>query len=201
MHPIYRQVFFVILSLISLAVTCNKCQKMEARNARQAWNPELEKQMYDVFYLQSANLSDDEKARKEYADCCLSKTKELFPKGISSSGAELNDSLKTSILKMGVECANILAKRINVWESAPEVKKQLSLQFYSLKETKMLPPKMREEYVDCITFKVTTEFPHGLEGSNKKTLQDFIEKSRHECLVLITNKYQKAAGIKMRSQP
>lgn len=186
MHKIYRQLIFILISLVSIMVACNKCQQ---RKAKQGWNPALEKQMYDVFYVQASNFSDDETAKKEYSDCCLSKMKELFPNGISNMESQMNDNVKVSIMKMGAECSKTFKNHINIWQ--PEVVKQLKLQFYSFEETKLLPVGVKKEYVDCISFKIVAKFPNGLNDSDKKPLKQFIQESRKECLKLVLNKYQK----------
>ncbi|WEK20882.1 MAG: hypothetical protein P0Y49_07000 [Candidatus Pedobacter colombiensis] len=144
--------------------------------------------MTDVFYTQAANLTDNARAKRAYAECCLSKMKEMFPKGISNIGNEMTDSMKVSVMKMGAECAGVLQHTVNIWE--PDVTNQLKLQLYALDEIKMLPPKMKTEYVDCIAFKVTEAFPNGLKANQgKKELQKFIDKARHECVELIGRKY------------
>ncbi|MDB4920074.1 hypothetical protein [Mucilaginibacter sp.] len=187
MHRTYRQLLFALLSIISLAITCNKCRQTKTR---QEWTPQLETQMYDVFYQQSASFTTDENAKKEYADCCLAKIKQLFPKGISNMESQMSDSVKIVIMKMGSECALSFKSHINIWQ--PEVIQQLKLQFYSYAETKLLPENIKKEYVDCIAFKVMTKFPNGFEGNNNKdTLKNVIQKARKDCLKLIINKFQK----------
>ncbi|MDB5089440.1 MAG: hypothetical protein JWR09_3434 [Mucilaginibacter sp.] len=186
MHRTYRQLFFALLSIISLAITCNKCRQTKAR---QEWSPQLETQMRDVFYQQSASFTTDESAKNEYADCCLSKIKELFPKGFSNIESQMNDSVKIVIMKMGTECAQSFKNHINIWQ--PEAIQQLKLQIYSYAETKLLPENVKKEYVDCIAFKVMTKFPNGFEGNNKDTLKNAIQKDRKDCLKLIVNKFQK----------
>jgi hypothetical protein len=146
--------------------------------------------MYDVFYQQSSSFTTDENAKKEYADCCLAKIKQLFPKGISNVESQMSDSVKIVIMKMGTECAQSFKSHINIWQ--PEVIQQLKLQFYSYAETKLLPENIKKEYVDCIAFKVMTKFPNGFEGNNNKdTLKNVIQKARKDCLKLIVNKFQK----------
>lgn len=196
MNSIYRQVITVSISLVLIIVAFNKCQN---KQAAEQWNPALEKQMYDVFYSQSAGLTTSEKARKVYSDCCVSKMKELFPKGISNIESQMSDSVKIAIMQMGVECSKALEHHLNIWQ--PEVKDQLKLKLYSLEETKLLPESVRKEYVDCIAFKVTAEFPNGLnEEKNKVALQQFIQKSRTACLVLVSNKYPDLKKGKHKTQ-
>jgi len=191
MHRIYRQILIFSVSLISIIVSCNKCQK---REQKQEWTPQFESQVHDLFYSQSANLTTNERAKQEYADCCVSKFKELFPKGISNVSDDLTDSVKLSIMKMGVECAKNLERHINVW--TPENKKQLQLQLYSMEESKSLPKGFRTEYVDCVTFKVTARFPTGLTDSGKTVVQDFMGKARKDCLLMVANKYIKTKKLK-----
>lgn len=187
MNPV-KQLFSILISLLLLVIACNRCQKLTARDEPQPWDTQLEKQMTDVFYTQAANMTNDERAKRAYADCCLSKIKEMFPKGISNLGKEMTDSMKVSVMKMGAECAGVLQHTLNIWQ--PDAENQLKLQLYALDETKMLPPKVKKEYVDCIAFKVTAKFPNGFkEHEGKKELQKVINKARHECIELIGRKY------------
>lgn len=196
MPPIYRQLFFILLSAVSLMMTCNRCQQ---RKASEQWGPELEKQLYDVFYLQSEDLKTDEATRKEFANCCIAKMKVLFPNGVGGIGANMSDSLKRSVMKMGAECAGTFSGHIDIW--SPEAQRQLKLRFYSFEETKSLMPGIRYEFVDCLAFKVTAEFPHGLgESGNQKVVQDFIQKSRKECLLMVNNKYEQPKKRKTARQ-
>ncbi len=193
MHPVYRQIIFGILSLISLMITCNKCQQ---RKARQEWGPELDKQMHEVFYMQSEKYTTDEYEKQQYADCCLSKMKELFPYGIANMDKQMNDSMKVAVMKMGVECSKSFVNHKNIWQ--PEVIQQLKLQVYSYPETKLLPEEAKKEYVDCISFKVVSKFPTGLSGnSNRDTLKKVIQKGRKDCLALILYKYKKISKKKI----
>lgn len=183
-----KQSISILISMILLVISCNRCQKSASKNEPQPWDSNLEKQMTDVFYIQAGNLTSNTKARNAYADCCLSKMKEMFPKGISSLGNEMTDSLKVSIMKMGAECTGVLKHELNIWE--PDAESQLKLQLYALDEIKMLPPKLKKEYVDCIAFKVTTAFPNGFkENEGKKELQKLINSARHECVKMIGRKY------------
>lgn len=188
MNRTYRQLLLACLSIISLIITCNRCHQRQV--TQEGWNPQLEDQMHDVFYTQAANLTTNETEKQQYADCCLAKMKEMFPNGIGNLGTEMNDSVKIAIMKMGAECSKSFTNHTNIWQ--PEVIQQLKLQFYSLKETQLLPPTMRKEYVDCIAFKVITKFPTGLDSNvNKDTLKSTIEKARKDCLTLLVNKYRK----------
>ena len=63
--------------------------------------------------------------------------------------------------------------------------------FYSYAETKLLPEDAKKEYVDCLAFKITTEYPNGISGVQKDSLKKTITKSRESCLKLVVNKYQK----------
>jgi hypothetical protein len=192
MHPVYRQLIFAFLSLISLMITCNKCERQKAR---QQWGPELDEQMHEVFYMQSEKFTTDEGEKQQYADCCLSKMKELFPRGIGNIDKQMNDSTKIAIMKMGVECSKSFVNHKNIWQ--PEVIQQLKLQFYSYPETKLLPAAAKQEYADCISFKVVSGFPNGFDGnSNKDTLKQVIQKARKDCLVLVLNKYKKLKRAK-----
>ena len=110
--------------------------------------------------------------------------------------AQMNDSVKIVIMKMGTECAQSFKKHINIWQ--PEVIQQLKLQIYSYAETKLLPENVKKEYVDCIAFKVMTDFPNGFEGNNKDTLKNAIQKDRNDCLKLIVNKFQKLKQRRLR---
>ncbi|WEK17826.1 MAG: hypothetical protein P0Y49_13560 [Candidatus Pedobacter colombiensis] len=188
MTSVHKQLFSILLSLLALVIACNRCQRITARNDAKTWDTQLEKQMTDVFYTQAGTITKSEKARRAYADCCLSKMKEMFPKGISNLDKEMTDSMKVSVMKMGAECAGVLQHNVNIWE--PDAKNQLNLQLYALDEIKMLPPEMKKEYVDCISFKVTAEFPNGLkENEGKEGLQKFINKARKECIEMIGRKY------------
>lgn len=183
-----KQLFSILISLLLFVLACNKCQKLTARNEPQPWDSKLEKQMADVFYTQAGNMTNNTKAKRAYADCCLSKMKEMFPKGISNIGNEMTDSMKVSIMKMGAECAGVLQHTVNIWE--PEAENQLKLRLYSFDEIKMLPANMKKEYVDCIAFKVTAEFPNGLnDNKGKKELEKFINKARSECIKMLGKKY------------
>jgi len=64
---------------------------------------------------------------------------------------------------------------------------------YSAPETKLLPQKMKKEYVDCITYKVMTRFPQGLKDGGKDSLKAFLKIERNKCIKLLINKYGKAA--------
>lgn len=195
MNPVYKQVIGVLLSLTMMTISCYRCQQRSTRNDPHPWDTELEKQMTEVFYTQSAGITNDTYAREKYAKCCMEKMKELFPKGISNLDLKMTDSMKVSIMQMGAECAGVFKHKMNIWQ--PETENQLKLQLYSLEEVKMMPEKLKKEYVDCITFKVTAEFPNGLgENEGKKTIQKFINKSRHECIVLIGNKYKVPRSVK-----
>jgi hypothetical protein len=156
---------------------------------RQTWTPELEQQMRDIFYTQSGRITTNEQEKNDYADCCMSKIKELFPNGVSGMGNEMSDSLKIAILKMGTDCAKSLQSITNPWQ--PVVVEQLKLDIYSYAETKLLPQKMKQEYVDCLAYKIIAKFPKGLLGAGKDSLKSFLNAERTKCLKLIANKYGK----------
>ncbi len=191
MHPVYRQIIAVVFALIAIMVACNRCQQ---RQEAQQWSPALEQQLRDVFYTQAKNLTNDENAKKQYADCCLAKVKELFPHGFANLDKQLNDSVKVSIMKIGAECS----KAFNIW--TPDAKQDIKLQFYSYPETKALPYAVQTEYADCLAYKVTTRFPKGLgdDSEAEKTYRHFIDSARKDCLRLIANKYQKIKQKKIR---
>lgn len=195
MHPVYRTLIFAAISLFSLILTISRCQRRQAYQQQQAaelkkgWTPELEQQIYDVFYTQSSTFSTTDSLRREFASCCLTKIKAMFPNGLSSMG-QMTDSVKVAAMKMGAECSKVITKNIDIWQ--PEVVQQLKLQFYSYPEIKLLPKNVKKEYVDCLSFKVTTHFSRGLsDSSTKKDLKKVIEKARNGCLVMIANKYEK----------
>jgi hypothetical protein len=190
MHPIYKQLLLGIIVIISIVSTCNKCQKRSIYEASQkGWTPALEQQVYDVFYTRASSIATDEATKKQFADCCVSKVKELFPNGLANFNPNMSDSTKVAIMQIGADCAKTFESHVNIWE--PAVIKQLKLQFYSYPETKLLTESAKAEYVDCIAFKVQAEFPNGLGDSKPQVFKDFIEKSRVECMKLIANKYQK----------
>jgi hypothetical protein len=191
MHPVYRQVIAAIFALITIMVACNRCHQ---RQEAQQWTPELEHQLRDMFYTQGKDLTNDENAKNQYADCCVAKVKELFPHGFANLNSQLSDSLKISIMKMGAECS----KAFNVWTL--DAKQSIKLQFYSYPETKALPDTVQNEYADCLTYKVTTRFPSGLGGDSEavKTCRQFIDSARKDCLGLIANKYRKAKLKKIK---
>jgi len=198
MDRTHRQLLLTFLSIVSLIITCNRCHQTQELQEQQGWTPQLETQMRDVFYIQASNLTTNENEKQQYAYCCLSKMKEMFPNGIGNLGNEMNDSVKIAVMKMGAECSKSFASHTNIWE--PEVIQQLKLQFYSLKETQLLPPAMRKEYVDCMAFKVITKFPTGLDNNvNKDTLKSTIEKARKDCLTLLVNKYRKQKKISLKN--
>jgi len=195
MHPVYRTLIFTAISLFSLILTISRCQRRQAYQQRQAaerqkgWTPELEQQMYDVFYTQSGTFNTTDSVRREFSSCCLIKMKAMFPNGLSGM-EQMTDSVKIAVMKMGADCSKIVTKSIDIWQ--PEVVQQLKLQFYSYPEIKLLPQNVKKEYVDCLSFKVTTHFSHGLtDSSAKKDLKKVIEKARNGCLVMIANKYEK----------
>ncbi|MDB5155916.1 MAG: hypothetical protein JWR50_623 [Mucilaginibacter sp.] len=196
MHPVYRSLIAVAFAAISIMITCNKCQQQKARQqAQQEWGPELDTRMKNLFYQQASRLTTDEYEKNEYADCCLDKMKELFPNG-PAGAALMTDSMQAAALKMGADCAKVFKKNQNIW--TPDVDKQLRLQFYSLPEVKLLPKETREEYVNCLAFKIEDRFPTGFStDSGKKEFKKFNEKARTSCLKLIVNKYQKAKKIKL----
>lgn len=195
MHPVYRTLIFTAISLFSLILTISRYQQRQARQQQQAaelqkgWTPELEQQIYDVFYTQSSSFNTTDSVRREFSSCCVIKMKAMFPNGLSGMG-QMTDSVKVAVMKMGAECSKVITKNINIWQ--PEVVEQLKLQFYSYPEIKLLPQNVKKEYVDCLSFKVTTHFPNGLgDSSSKKDLKKVIEKARNGCLVLVANKYEK----------
>jgi hypothetical protein len=195
MHPVYRTLIFTAISLFSLILTISRCQRRQAYQQQQAaelqkgWTPELEQQMYDVFYTQSGTFNTTDSVRREFSSCCLIKMKAMFPNGLSGM-EQMTDSVKVAVMKMGADCSKIVTKNIDIWQ--PEVVQQLKLQFYSYPEIKLLPQNVKKEYVDCLSFKVTTHFSHGLsDSSTKKDLKKVIEKARNGCLVMIANKYEK----------
>ncbi|HEX8023470.1 hypothetical protein [Mucilaginibacter sp.] len=195
MHPVYRTLIFTAISLFSLILTISRCQRRQAYQQRQVaelqkgWTPELEQQMYDVFYTQSSAFNTTDSVRREFSSCCLIKMKAMFPNGLSGM-EQMTDSVKIAVMKMGADCSKIVTKNIDIWQ--PEVVQQLKLQFYSYPEIKLLPQNVKKEYVDCLSFKVTTHFSHGLtDSSAKKDLKKVIEKARNGCLVMIANKYEK----------
>ncbi len=49
MNRVYRQLLLALLSIISLAITCNKCQ--QRKQARKAGALSSDQQMLDVFYI------------------------------------------------------------------------------------------------------------------------------------------------------
>lgn len=171
-------------------ITCNRCQKREAfRSAQSRWSPELENQMYEVFYTQSAGYRLDEEARKGFANCCVSKIKKLFPDGIGNIQNEMTDSMKVVMMKMGVECGKEFEGHTNVWTA--DVVKQLKLRFYSYAEVKLFPEEAKAEYVDCVTYTVTAKYPNGMGYDSKTELQKFIDSARNDCALLVAKKYQK----------
>lgn len=192
MHRVHRQLLLAIFSLIILITTCNKCRQRET--ATHTWTPELEQQMHDVFYTQSARFTTSEAEKNEYSDCCLSKIKELFPNGIASMGADMSDSVKVAIMRMGTECARSFKSLTDPWQ--PVVVEQLKLTIYSDAVAKLLPQKMKQEYVDCISYKIIGKFPKGLKSSNRDSLKIFMKAERKKCLKLLVNKYGK---LKMHS--
>ncbi|WP_207420650.1 hypothetical protein [Desertivirga brevis] len=194
MHPVYRQFFLAVLSLISIIITCNKCQKREA--ARHGWNPQLENQMREVFYSQASRLTENEKAKNEYADCLLEKVKVMFPGGIAALESEMSDSVKVAIMKIGVDCGEVLSRSMNIWTE--DLEKTLSLQLYSLDETKMLPKNMRKEYVECLVSRLKLEFPSGLNDGNQKDYQSKVAEYRKECLKHLTDKYTTGKNMASR---
>lgn len=190
MHRVYRQLILALFSIISVAIACNTCQQNQQRKrARETWGPQLDQQVYDIFYMQSARLTTNDDERKQFADCCLAKMKELFPNGIADIGTQMSDSVKVAVMKMGAGCSMVIKSPITVW--SPELMQQLKLQFYSYAETKLLPDDAKKEYVDCLAFKITTEYPNGISGVQKDSLKKTITKARESCLKLVANKYQK----------
>ena len=187
MHKTYRQLIFGFISLILFITTCNRCRQRQI--ARQTWTPELEQQMRDIFYTQTQRITTNEQEKNDYADCCMSKIKEIFPNGISGMGADMSDSVKIAILKMGTDCAKSFQSFTNAWE--PVVVEQLKLTIYSYAETKLLPQKMKQEYVDCLAYKIIAKFPKGLQGAGKDSIKNFLNTERTKCLKLLTNKYGK----------
>jgi hypothetical protein len=195
MHPVYRQLLAAAILLITVISTCNKCQKRQAyQDSQKGWNSAIEQQMYDVFYTRASGMATNEETKQQFAKCCVDKMKQMFPEGVSSIKADMSDSVKVAVMKMGAECAKTFEDHVNIWQ--PEVIKQLKLQLYSYPETKMLPENMKAEYVDCVAFDVRTEFPNGLGDQDKAALKKFIEKSRTHCLKLLLNKYQKNKATK-----
>jgi len=199
MHPVYRSLIAVVFAAISIMITCNKCQQQKARQQAQLeWGPELETQMKNLFYEQAARLTTDEHEKKEYADCCLDKMKQLFPNGLVGASL-MTDSMQAAALKMGADCAKVFKKNQDIqtiW--TPDVDKQLRLQFYSLPEVKLLPKETREEYVNCLAFKIEDKFPKGFStDSGKIAFKKFNMKARTACLKLILNKYQKAKKVRL----
>lgn len=195
MHKVYRQILLAVISLIFFISTCSRCRQRQQET--HSWTPQLEQQMRDVFYAQSARLAINETERNQFADCCLEKMKDLFPNGISSMDANMSDSVKVAIMKMGADCVTPLKSDLNIW--SPDVIEQFKLNVYSAPETKLLPQKMKKEYVDCITYKVMAKFPQGLKEGGKDSLKAFLKIERTKCLKLLINKYGKTA--KNRSTP
>jgi hypothetical protein len=192
MNATTRTVIAICFALFSVIMALNKCQQQKIKNYKfeHTWTPELETQMRDVFYTQISNIAVNDSAKKEYVDCCFAKIKEMFPNGLSSMKPdEMTDSTKIAMVKQCAECAAILTKQINVWQ--PDIVQQLKLQFYSYPEVKQLPEAAKSEYVDCLTFKVKTQFPSGLSKAGKDSVKSFIEKARRGCLILVANKYKK----------
>ena len=196
MHKVYRQIIFAVLSVISLAITCNRCRQRQAYQQMQigdqgqiggqGWTPALEQQMRDVFYQQSAKVTSNEQEKNQFADCCMEKMKAMFPNGVSGIETKLTDSVRIAIMKMGSSCALSL-KSLGVWNA--QVVEQVKLAIYSYPDTKMLPQKMKKEYVDCLTFKIEAKFPNGIKESTKDSLKKFIKAERPKCLNLLVNKY------------
>lgn len=188
-----RTIIALCVSLATLLIALNKCHNRQIKQYQfeHTWTPQLESQMRDVFYTQAEKIGAiDDSSKSAYAGCCVEKIKALFPKGLSSMNpAEMTDSTKIAIMRIGAECSGEIVKRMNVWQ--PEVLQQLKLQFYSYPETKLLPTAAKSEYVDCLAFKVKTEYPTGLNTANKDSVKKFIEKARTGCLKLIANKYKK----------
>jgi hypothetical protein len=206
MHPVYRQILVGVLLLISIIRLCVSCQKRNQHNAAyqmvssqnsqmtlnsDGWGAETEAQLYKLFYSQAANLQIDAQAKSKFADCCVEQMKKLFPAGPSQITVGMSDSVKLAAMQVGVNCAQSVAKTINVWNN--ETLKQLKLRFYSYEEVKYLPKKAKDEYVECLAYKVKTHFPSGVNEENpkkhKSVVQDFVQQSRTECLKLITAKY------------
>ncbi len=203
MHPVYRQIFSGILLCISLMVACNKCQRRQAyqqqlQQQQQGWSPELEQQMYEMYYRQTADFPTDEQTKKQYTWCCVNKIKELFPLGLADITERMNDSTRLAIMRAGADCAMGMKHKMNIWNE--ETLKQLKLQFYSYPEIKYLPKKSKDEYVDCLAFEVKTTYPNGLgEDSTAKKQSDLkktIEKARTHCLKLVINKLTQTKEMK-----
>jgi len=188
-----RTVIALCFTAVTLLIALNKCHNRQIKQYQfeHTWTLALESQMRGVFYTQAANIgAADDSAKSAYADCCVEKMKALFPKGLSSMNPnEMNDSTKIAVMHIGATCSGEIIKRINVWQ--PEVVQQLKLQFYSYPEIKSLPKAAKSEYVDCLAFKVKTQFPTGLKQAGKDSVKNFIEKARTDCLKLLVNKYKK----------
>ncbi|AYL96771.1 hypothetical protein [Mucilaginibacter celer] len=193
MNPVFRSALIIALSLISLMFSISRCRQNQARRQQQmqaGWTPEVERQMYNLFYEKAAQFTNNDDERKQFSACCMIKLKALLPNGIT--GTELmTDSVKAAAIKMGLECSKNIHSQLNIWQ--PEVVQQLKLQFYSYPEVKLLPANVKKEYVDCLAFRVTTDYPTatGADSIDSKKLKRVVEKARNGCLVLIANKFNK----------
>jgi hypothetical protein len=199
MHPVYRQIISGVLLCISLIMACKKCQRRQAYQEQQkGWSPELERQMYEMFYRQTADFPTDDETKKQYTWCCVNKIKELFPAGLSDITEKMNDSTKLAIMRAGSDCAMGIRHKMNIWNE--ETLKQLKLQFYLYPEIKYLPKKSKDEYVDCLSFEVKTKYPNGLGEENtakrQAEIRKAIEKARTHCLKLVVNKLLETKGKK-----
>ena len=142
-----------------------------------------------MFYAQANNFHVDEQSKIDFANCCVSKVKEIFPDGFNSKDGPMSDSLKLVIVKMGADCAKTFTAHLKVW--TPEAENQLKLQIYSYPETKLIQPGLKKEYVDCVAFKVMQKYQHEIADSiDKKAVRKFVTKARGDCIRLIANKYR-----------
>lgn len=174
---------------------CNALNR--STSSYSGWTPSLERKMYEMYYEQAGQYTENHKGKRGYADCCLESVKVIFPNGLPEGNTTITDDMKIKMMKVGTECVKKIERYVDVWDE--ESLKQLKLRFYGYDEVKLLSENIKGDYVDCLAYKVKGRYPSGLRDASSTVLKEFIQKSRKECMSLIVDKYGKT-GAKNQSR-
>ncbi len=148
--------FYSVLGLCLVLAICSKAQSTSS-----VWIQGYEQNVYNQYYEFAKDKIHDEFTRKQFATCCLEKTKVLLPKGLESvSDTELSKISNQLINSCATEIKNhLIFKR---W--TPDIEVYLKTLFINSSDS-TLDITYRTQMSNCMLGKLKIIYPDGLNGT------------------------------------
>jgi len=133
------------------------------------WSKEYSQTVYTALYKGYDNFFEDDKSKKNLANCVVEQLKIIYPNGLESLN---KDSLKVVANKCGYECSKSLTLHYKKWPAQYDtvLKKQL-LQSGFVKKIKN---RYKEPFCNCYINKLEDLYPSGNFDKLSEQVKDTI---------------------------